>query len=431
MVEKQGKPTVTIVSNEFVGLAQSTYRGYGVGDMPLVKIPHPVGGISAEALRAKVDAIFPEILKMATSWKATAKLPPQKPPYPADRFKFKGTVEDVNKLYFEKGWSLGLPIVPPTPERVAAMLKGTTRKPDEILWEVPPRKGILTVELVAVNAVMAGCKPQYMPLLLAMIDAMKDPVFDWAGQTTTTNPVYPVFIVNGPILKELGIAYGQGAAGGGFHPNVSIGYFVNLIGDLVGGSKAPEPDKSTLGQPGNIVATVIGENEAALPKGWQPLNVDRGFAPGTSTVTVTDIEGVRNMNIAQPDTAKGVLDVIAVEMETIGPNNSVLYRGKGDGDVILLLCPQHAEMIGKEGWTREKVQNYLFENARLPYEKWMMNVRTVYAKDPWYTKFKPGDMVPMVDGAKNIVIVVSGGSGTHSAYLSGFSRPAITKPIQK
>ncbi len=406
-------------------------RAYGVGDMPFVVVPHPVGGIKEESVRAKVDAAFPDFLKVATSWKAVAKLPPQKPVYPAERFKFKGTVRDVNRLFFDKGWSLGLPIIPPTPEQVAAMLKGTSRKPGEILWEIPPRKGVLTVELVAVHAVMAGCKPEYMPLLLAIVEAMKDPAFAWTTQTTTTNPTYPVFIVNGPIVKELGIACAQGAAGGGFLPNVSIGYFVNLIADIVGGSKAPEPDKSTLGQPGNLVATVIGENVEALPKNWEPLNVERGFTRETSTVTAVSIEGVRNMNIAQPDTAKGILDVVAIEMETIGPNNAVFERGTFREDVLLLLCPQHAAAISREGWTKEQVKNYLFEKARLPYDQWKLNIRTVNLKEPWYAQFKSGDMVPLVDSPKNIIISVAGGAGTHSIYFSGFSRPAITKPVQK
>lgn len=406
-------------------------RGYGVADMPFVKVPHPVGGIGRDEVRAKADAAFPEILKAATQWTSKATLPPPKKPYPAARIKFKGTIEDVNKFFFEKGWSLGLPIIPPTPERVAKMLKGTTRKPDEVLWEVTPRKGTLTVELLAAHAVMAGCKPEYMPLLIALVEALKEPVFDWAGQTTTTNPVYPLIMINGPIVQELGIAYGQGAAGGGFLPNVSIGYLVNLIGDIVGGSKAPDPDKSTLGQPGNIVTTVIGENVEALPKNWVPLHVERGFGQEKSTVTVASVEGTRNMNIAQPDTAKGIMDIVAVEMETLGPNNTVLYRGAGTADVVLVLSPQHAAVIGKEGWTKEKVKEYLFEKARMPYETWMLNVRTVYAKDPWYMKFKAGDLVPVIDGPKNIVVFVCGGAGAHSMYYSGFGRPVVTKEIKK
>jgi hypothetical protein len=105
---------------------------------------------------------------------------------------------------------------------------------------------------------MAGCKPEYMPLLIALVEAMREPVFDWAGQAVITNPVFPLVIINGSIVMDLGIACGQGAVSGGYHPNVSIGYFINLIGDIVGGAKSPEPDKTTLGQAGNIIATVVG-----------------------------------------------------------------------------------------------------------------------------------------------------------------------------
>jgi hypothetical protein len=412
-----------------VGLVESTFKANGLGDMARVVVPHPLGGIGPEAIREKADAAFPDIFKAATQWKPVSTLPPMKKPYPAERFQFKGDVKAVNELFFEKGWSLGLPIIPPTPESIAEMLKGTNRSPDEILWEVPPRKCVLTVELLAAHAVMAGCKPEYMPLLISIVEAMKDPKFNWAGQTTTTNPTFPLIIVNGPIVKELGIASDQGAAGGGFHPNASIGYVVNLIGDIVGGSKAPDPDKSTLGQAANFVATVIGENTEALPKSWKPLNADRGYSPETNTVTVVPVEGMRNMNIAQPDTAKGILDVIAVEMETLGPNNTVLDRGKGT-DVALLFCPQHAAAIAREGWTKKDIQQYLYNHGRIPYEKWKLNLRAVHFRDPWYAKFGPGDMVPVVDSPDNILIAVVGGVGTHTQYLTGFAPAAVTRQVK-
>jgi hypothetical protein len=268
-----------------------------------------------------------------------------------------------------------------------------------------------------------------MPLLIALVEAMREPVFEWAAQAVTTNPVFPLVIVNGPIVKDLGIACGQGAAGGGYHPNVSIGYFINLIGDIVGGSKSPSPDKTTLGQAGNIIATVVGENADFLPHRWEPLNIERGFSRETSTVTIAGVEGMRNMNIAQPDTAKGILDIVAIEMETVGTNNAVLYRGSGTGDVVLLLCPQHAAIISKEGWSKKQVRQYLFDNARIPYERWKLNLRAHHLKDPWYTSFVNGDMIPVVDGPNNIIIAVVGGVGTHSQYLSGFSRPSVTRPI--
>ena len=119
-------------------------------------------------------------------------------------------------MFIDRGWSEGIPIVPPTPDKVAEMLKGTTRKPDEVVWVVPPRKGVLTVEMVATHAVMAGCKPAYMPVILAALDAMKEPALAWSSLTTTTHPNGPLIIVNGPIAKEIGLASGRGAAGGGY-----------------------------------------------------------------------------------------------------------------------------------------------------------------------------------------------------------------------
>jgi hypothetical protein len=157
--------------------------------------------------------------------------------------------------------------------------------------------------------------------------------------------------------------------------------------------------------------------------------MEKGFSRETSTVTIEGVEGMRNMNIAQPDTARGILDVVAIEMETIGANNAVLSRGSGKGDVVLLLCPQHATIISREGWSKEQVRQYLFDNARIPYERWKLNLRAFHFKDPWYTRFMNGDMVPVVDGPDNIIIAVAGGVGTHSQYLSGLGRPSVTKPI--
>ena len=128
----------------------------GAADVCFVAVPHPMGMIPLDEIRKKAEDAFPAILKAATEWKPVGKLQPMKAPYPAERIKLTGTSDDVNKLFLEKGWSLGLPFVPPTTDRVAEMLKGTTRKPDEVIAEIPPRNGVLTVELLAANAVMAG-----------------------------------------------------------------------------------------------------------------------------------------------------------------------------------------------------------------------------------------------------------------------------------
>jgi len=235
-VEQLGIPTVTIATTEFLSLAKDTALSQGAADTCFTVVPHPMGMIPLEEIRKKAEEAFPEIFRAATEWKPSpaATLASAKTPYPAERFKFKGTWADVNKLYYEKGWSLGLPIAPPTSERVAEMLKGTTRSPQEVIGTVPPREGVLTVELVAAYAAMANAKPEYMPVILAAAEAMVDPKHGWRGSTTTTNPVAPLLLVNGPIVRELGIQYSTGALGGGpnSHPNISIGHAINLVGDV-------------------------------------------------------------------------------------------------------------------------------------------------------------------------------------------------------
>ena len=199
-----GVPTVTIVTDQFVTLARGTQKSQGLTDMCFVTVPHPIGMLPKEQVDAKVDAAFGDIVKAATQWQPVKeKEAAQESPYPAKTFKFTGTYADVNKLFAKRKWSLSLPIIPPTVDRVREMLKGTKHAPSEVLWVVPPRQGMLTVELVAVLGVMAGAQPEHMPLLLATIDAMKAPEAAWRGTSTTTAPTSPLIVISGPIVEKL------------------------------------------------------------------------------------------------------------------------------------------------------------------------------------------------------------------------------------
>ena len=187
-----GVPTVTIVTDQFVTLARGTQKSQGLTDMCFVTVPHPIGMLPKEQVDAKVDAAFGDIVKAATQWQPVKeKEAAQESPYPAKTFKFTGTYADVNKLFAKRKWSLSLPIIPPTVDRVREMLKGTKHAPSEVLWVVPPRQGMLTVELVAVLGVMAGAQPEHMPLLLATIDAMKAPEAAWRGTSPPPRPRAP------------------------------------------------------------------------------------------------------------------------------------------------------------------------------------------------------------------------------------------------
>jgi hypothetical protein len=288
-MEELGVPTVTVATSEFISLGKATAVSRGGADLSFVVVPHPMGMIPLPEIRKKAEDAFPEILKAAVQQNPKTKLRPGKPPYPAQRIEFRGTVEDLNNLAFEKGWSMGLPILPPTPDRVAAMLKGTSRKPDEVIGVVPPRMGVLTVEVVAVHAAMAGCRQEYMPVLIKALEALLSPETNWQGASTTTGTTAMLVIINGPIVKEIGLACGQGSAGKGHHANAAIGYAMNSIAYTVGGSKPPSPDKGTLAAPSDFTGWIFGENEDALPQGWNPYHVQRGFHKSDSVVTVQAI----------------------------------------------------------------------------------------------------------------------------------------------
>ncbi len=421
-----GIPTVTTTTTDFLDLARTSMASVGAPDMAFVVVPHPMGGIKLEDIRAKATAAFPEIMKAATQWKpGTTAVRAAKAAYPAERFTLRGTVSDVTALYYGKKWSDGLPIVPPTPERVKAMLGGTTRKPDAVLGIVPPRMGVLTVELAAAHAVMAGAKPEYLPVILASAEALLDPRHDWRSATTTTNPCAPLIVVNGPIVKELGIQYGTGALGPGpfSAPNATIGRAVNLIMDIVGGSQPPSPDKTTLGTPASFTM-VLGENEKANP--WSALNVQQGTKAGASTVTVFEVRSFVNFNLHEPNTAEGILHPIA---KNIGPVVGLAENGfecKPDVKELLILSPEHADTIFKDGWSLERIKNYLFETSRIPMADYLIRNNNK----------KPGcrqdETMPTVVAAPGcFLIMVAGGEGKHSVFLETTRYLPVTKEIVK
>lgn len=427
-LEKRGIPTVTAATSEFIALAKSSALSFGVQDLAFVKIPHPMGMIQLDEIRAKADAAFDAIVDTAVNWKpAAAPETASVPVYPGRTIQFRGTVEDVNDLFYRNGWTDGLPIIPPTPERVEEMLTGTTRQPDDVIGIVPPRMGVLTVEMAAVNAVMAGCKPEYMPVVITAMEAMLEPQHGWRGMVTTTNPVAPLVIVSGPIVDEIGIQYGAGAMAGGpgYRPNVAIGRAINLIRSTVGGSIAPNPDKSTLGQPANVIAMVVGENEKQSP--WEPLRVRLGFDRNTSTVTVLGSEIPTNINDHNSTSARDLCETIAYTMNASGQNT----RAYSDSEVVLLLSPEHAATIAADGWSIRDIQTFLYNTARTPL-KYLPPAMDL-AKSKGFMSNNPDELVPPVLTPDHIVVAVVGGPGKHSVYFSSFGAQTrmVTKEIKK
>ena len=200
-------------------------------------------------------------------------------------------VAAVNRLYRERGWTDGLPIVPPTEIAVLEFLNATDRDPREVIGVLPPRQGEATVERIAANAVMAGCCPEYFPVVLAAIEALADPLFNLDSVQATTHPVAPLIVVNGPIVREIGLNGGYNAFGQGCRANVTIGRAVRLVLMNVGGGLPGSGDRATQGSPAKL-AYCVAENEAGSP--WEPLHVEAGFPRDASVVTVFGCEGPHN-----------------------------------------------------------------------------------------------------------------------------------------
>jgi hypothetical protein len=419
-----------------VSLAKSAALNYGVPDLCLVVVPHPIGGIGPEEVRRKVDTAFPDILKAATQWKPeTTELPPPAAAYPAKTLTFRGTYSDLNRWMFKNGLSLGLPMVPPTREAVDAMLKGTSHKPEEIVWDrVPPRMGVLTVEAVAICAVMAGSRPEYMPIILAAMEGFKSPNSLWVHMQVTTGTESALVLVNGPIIKELaalgeefGIAFSTGAAGPGHLANVSIGYTISLISYIVGGAKPGSVAMSTLGSPAETVSYVIAENEDALPAGWSSHAVEKGFKKTDSVVSVKIIYPAMDVSDHNSTTAAQHLNYWA-------HNINIPFTQVVPSAVMLAIAPEHTDLLASEGWTKDKIREYLWEQARYPYSV-IPPVKTAQTRLPeWFEKkygpITPNTMIPITDKPEGIEIIVTGGPGKHSQFFYG-GRTLISVPIDR
>jgi hypothetical protein len=329
----------------------------------------------------------------------------------ARTFAFSGAYETIDPLYQERGWTDGLPIVAPTAAAVGEFLRYTDRDPREIVAILPPRQGEATVEKIAANAVMAGCRPQYFPVILTALEALADPLFNLDSIQATTHPVAPLLIVNGPIAGELGINGGYNAFGQGFRANATIGRAVRLVLMNVGGGLPGSGDRATQGSPAKFTYCVA-ENEAQSP--WEPLHVEAGLPRDVSTVTVFGCEGPHNIQDHYSNTGLGVLKTVAGAMGQAGSNNLL-----GAGWPLLSLGPEHAATIARDGYSKAQVKQFLFEEARFPLARLGQEYREHQLRRRGIAD-APDAMVPIVRSADDITVIVVGGAGKHSCWQPTF-----------
>lgn len=268
----------------------------------------------------------------------------------SNEMKVPGALEAI-ELYFERGWTDGLPVVPPTPEAVNAFLDAARLQPDNILGVETTKGGVITAEKAAINAVMAGCKPEYMPVIAAAVRAMTEDQFGLHGISVSTMGAGILLLVNGPLVGQLGINSAESVFGPGHRANATIGRAIRLIVMNVLGTRPGDLDKATLGHPGKY-SWCIAEKENQTP--WEPLSVDRGFSKGESTVTV--FAGLSGISFGEHEvnTPEGVLDTFI---------SKINGTGKGIQEVLLVICPEHVAHLSRANWNRNQVCKYLYDNA--------------------------------------------------------------------
>jgi len=312
-----------------------------------------------------------------------------------------GDAEDALEILYARGVTDGLPVVPPTPERVRAAVAASGRDGDELVGLVAPRLGRATVQKIAINAVLAGCRPEYLPAVIAGVEAICDPDFALVGVSGTTDAVTPLLIVNGPVRQALDVNCGAGVFGAGWRANATIGRAVRLVWANVGGAAPGVISMSTFAQPGRY-SYCIGEREEASP--WEPLHVEHGFAARDSTIAALAAEAPQIVVDAHHRAARDVAATIARSAEAIASH------AQGDlGDTVLVIGPEHAGTIAGDGWSKADLREFVWERARAEVD---------------------GARVPKFRTPANLHILVAGGTaGRFSAWIPGWPFPGAPSSL--
>ncbi len=319
------------------------------------------------------------------------------------RVAFKGNIQEVNQFYYRKGWTDGLPIIPPTEEAVAEMMTGTDLPPDHLVATIIPRKGKATIEKIAVNAVMAGALPTHMPVLIATVQALADPKTRFDTFEVSTGSWAPFLVINGRIRNDININCSSGALSPGDIANAAIGRAVGLIVKNIGGARKAIEDMGVIGNPGKY-SLVIGEDEEASP--WEPLSVERNFKKEDSTVTIF-FPNTFIQTVPVGTDAKGILDTLS------GMVTSTMSG--------LILIPSWAKVLSSEGWTKQKIREYL--------------AAQVSPGSSSVTGLPASASSRGVDLDSSLMILVAGGPGSFIALLRSagpgfFENSFVTKKIE-
>ncbi|MBI2908412.1 MAG: hypothetical protein HYX92_12265 [Chloroflexi bacterium] len=431
--EKLGIPTVGIVSSGFTASFESRHRAMGLDVVPRIVVPSALTEIPPERVREEVLGRAEDLFKALTEQPRVTARPKEAR---QELLSYNGRdlvamLQNLNDDFLDRGWGDGFPIVPPTPEAVEKMLRGLSRGRNEVVTVMEPGRGIATVEKIAVNCVMAGCRPEHLPVVIAAIEAMSEPEFDLTMVAQSTGPQTPLLVINGPIRQELGINCGRCALGPGAPSRVNtvIGRAVRLVMMNIGHAYPGVMDMDTIGSPQKY-SMCMGENEEANP--WGPLHVERGFRPDESTVTVFPC----GSHIDVPDlvscTPEAVLTTFAYTANApLTPAWTWLCPETLDKEPLMVLCPDHARIIAEAGWTKNDIRRFMYHNCQVPVGV-LRNVTRPGAVAPgskWLLNRPDDVMMPVVRDPQDYHIVVVGADSGKSAYVWDWGAP-VTRTIR-
>lgn len=433
--ENVGVPAVGIVCQGFSNTVRMVARAEGLSDTRIVELPQPnIAVRSTEEVHvAAADLLDGVIAKLTTATAVTPQRAPAAASRPSAAFHaprdivFKGTLREINEHFIKNVWCDGLPVVPPTLDLVDEMLGYTDRSPDEVIGVLKPKNLNATVWNVAVNGVAAGCRPEYMPVLLAIVEAIAEPRFgvEHIGSTAGWTPL---ILLNGPIIKQLGFTSGQGVMLPQTQANMTVSRFLRLCLVNIAGYRLGETDMASYGR---NYYPVLAEAEDLSP--WPPSSTDRGFAAGDNVVTVQSADVISHSFLSIGDAEQHLRNIAYEVSRELG--GSILYHMEhfgGEVAPIICLSPLVAGILARAGYSKDDVRRYLFEHARVP--AWQfddrlnrsqsgLNLHRAVAAGRLAGIFAvsddPNRLVPIVHRPEEFFIVVSGSPDRNRNFIAG------------
>lgn len=435
--EKVGVPTVGITAAHFVADARRSADGFGLASQALAVIPEPLTNQTPDEVRATIDKHFEEIVKGLTQVQIAPQLESEIKFLPDTWLTFEGAdeldaLDRMNSTFIDYAWSDGLPLLAPTEERLARMLKGTHRDPEEVVAVMEPGFGKATIAKIAANAVMAGCRPEFLPVVITAVECMTEPQINLRNKSMSTCPHAPLVWVNGPIRNRIGLNSGTCALGPGSpsFANTVIGRAVRLIMMNIGHTYAGVSDMDTVGSPTKY-SMCVAENEERNP--WAPYHVDAGFKADEDTVSVLFNCGICELHDFTNYDPERLTDIFASAAMNIANISTGMWLTGRRADPrsgtqekehhMMLICPDHADQFAKHGWSKQDIQTSMYKKARVSFDKLLMakEPKAFEASHPelaWLYE-SPETMLPVLESPECFEIVVLGGAAGRGALLYG------------